>query len=112
MTFHYERAILHDPDVFNNPESFNPGRFVENPGLLNPADIGVFGYGRRACAGKAMALDTVWIAIASILYAFRISKIVRQDGTSDTPDGKLCHGTIRSVSKRGYFSGSELTYHK
>lgn len=40
------RAILHDETVFVEPELFKPERFINN-NLPDPADSGVFGFGRR-----------------------------------------------------------------
>ncbi|EIM82225.1 cytochrome P450, partial [Stereum hirsutum FP-91666 SS1] len=64
-------ALMHDPIVYPQPEVFNPDRFNEND-IPDPIDYGVFGYGRRSCAGKNMALDTVWIAMATILSVYMI----------------------------------------
>jgi len=86
-------AILHDETVFVEPESFKPERFIDN-NLPDPADSGVFGFGRRACAGKSMALDTVWIAIASVLSVYNISKAVDDRGNIVTPEIKLKPGTV------------------
>lgn len=49
------------------------------------ADSGIFGFGRRACAGKGVALDTIWIAIASVLSVYNISKAVDSHGNKITP---------------------------
>ncbi|VDC00278.1 unnamed protein product [Peniophora sp. CBMAI 1063] len=91
-------AILNDPQVFVNPDSFNPGRFVDTPSLPNPADLGIFGFGRRACAGKVMALDTVWIAVASILAVFDIRKATDAQGHDIIPELKIEPGSIRHPS--------------
>jgi hypothetical protein len=44
-----------------------------------------------------MALDTIWIAIASVLSVYNISKAVDDHGNVITPDVKLKPGTIRQV---------------
>jgi len=41
------RAILHDDTMFLSPEEFRPDRFLDNPALPDPADLGAFGFGRR-----------------------------------------------------------------
>jgi cytochrome P450 len=86
-------AILHDEAVFVEPEKFKPERFINN-NLPDPADSGVFGFGRRACAGKSMALDTIWMAIASVLSVYNITKAVGDNGDVITPQVKLKPGTI------------------
>lgn len=47
-----------------------------------------------ACAGKSMALDTIWIAVASILSVYNISKAVDDHGNTITPEVKLKPGTV------------------
>ena len=46
------RGILHDPEVYPDPDTFNPDRFMMPDGSLNPdvpkPDI-AFGFGRRIC---------------------------------------------------------------
>ncbi|KAI0001214.1 cytochrome P450 [Russula vinacea] len=86
-------AILHDETVFVEPEKFKPERFI-NRNLPDPADSGVFGFGRRTCAGKIMALDTIWIAIASVLSVYNITKAIDDNGNVITPQVKLKPGTI------------------
>ena len=51
-----------------------------------------------ACAGKSMALDTVWIAVASILSVYKISKAVDDRGNIITPEVKLKPGTVWFVT--------------
>ncbi|KAH9006422.1 cytochrome P450 [Lactarius hatsudake] len=92
--------ILHDANVFVEPEKFEPERFIER-NLLDPADsgndCGIFGFGRRACAGQSMALDTIWMAIASVLSVCNISKVVDSHGNMITPEVKLHPGAVRQA---------------
>ena len=44
-----------------------------------------------------MALDTIWIAIASVLSVYSISKAVDDQGYVITPEVKLNPGTVRWV---------------
>jgi hypothetical protein len=46
------------------------------------------------CAGKIMALDTIWIAIASVLSVYNITKAIDDNGNVITPQVKLKPGTI------------------
>ena len=45
-----------------------------------------------------MALDTVWIAIASILSVYNISKAVDDHGNTIIPEVKLKAGTVWFVT--------------
>jgi cytochrome P450 len=42
------RAILHDPEVYTDPDEFIPERFLNDDGTINDDDVHLsFGYGRR-----------------------------------------------------------------
>ncbi|KAJ7137205.1 cytochrome P450 [Mycena epipterygia] len=64
-------------DMYPDPKSFNPERFLRD-GKLNP-DVrdpqAAFGFGRRICPGRHMAMSSVWITIASILAVFDIAVV-------------------------------------
>ncbi|OCH95269.1 cytochrome P450 [Obba rivulosa] len=91
-------AILHDEDVYTEPSAFNPDRFMRdtqlNPDLLDPASV-AFGFGRRICPGRFMALESMWIVIACVLATFTISKAVDRDGREITPDAEYLPGFLR-----------------
>ncbi|KAJ7479162.1 cytochrome P450 [Mycena latifolia] len=69
-------AILHDEATYPDPYAFKPKRFLVgrqlNPAVPSP-DV-AFGYGRRLCPGRHSASAALWIAIASILATFDITK--------------------------------------
>ncbi|KAJ7844804.1 cytochrome P450 [Mycena leptocephala] len=74
-------AILHDENMYPDPQSFKPERFLTD-GKLNRAirdpETAAFGFGRRICLGKHMATSSLWITIASILSTLQISKTVEE----------------------------------
>ncbi|KAF9024764.1 cytochrome P450 [Hymenopellis radicata] len=72
-------ALLHDGDVYRNPDVFQPKRFLAR---------GVFGFGRRICPGRYLAMNSVFIAVASILWAFNIERACDADGEEIIPDDK------------------------
>jgi cytochrome P450 family 2 subfamily U polypeptide 1 len=41
------RAILHDPTVYPEPEVFKPERFLDNTAAFADSKNAAFGYGRR-----------------------------------------------------------------
>ncbi|KAJ7487682.1 cytochrome P450 [Mycena galericulata] len=69
-------AILHDPDIYPEPLSFNPQRFApaNRADGKNQIPEPAFGFGRRSCPGKYLAFDTLWIVVASMLAVYSISK--------------------------------------
>ncbi|KAJ2918173.1 hypothetical protein MD484_g2276, partial [Candolleomyces efflorescens] len=68
-------AVLHDPEVFENPMEFNPERYITggkfNEDLPNPLDF-AFGYGRRICPGRDLATQMVYLITATTLSMFDI----------------------------------------
>ncbi|KZO99730.1 cytochrome P450 [Calocera viscosa TUFC12733] len=75
-----------DPAVYKHPESFDPTRFLDDSGTLLPATADThldqlgFGHGRRVCAGRDFALNTLFIACAYMLWAFRFEWPVDEEG--------------------------------
>ncbi|KAF9261904.1 cytochrome P450 [Marasmius fiardii PR-910] len=89
-------AILHDeslygPDVMN----FNPDRFMKEGKDLAPnPELIAFGFGRRICPGRYLAINSVWLAITYILANFTIAKEVDEDGKEIDPAIEYSHGLI------------------
>ena len=84
-TVSFCRAILHDPTVFPEPDSFKPERFINPDGSLrdDPVMSTVFGFGKRICPGRHLADAMMFIAIASFLSVFDIKT---GNDTNEGPD--------------------------
>ena len=69
-----------DPTAYGDDAAdFNPGRFLDEYGRLIPGPIetrgdghSTYGFGRRACVGKHAANDSLFISMATILWAMRL----------------------------------------
>ncbi|KAJ7888842.1 cytochrome P450 [Mycena leptocephala] len=89
-------AILHDEVMYPDPYEFKPERFLldgkPNPAIRNPD--AAFGFGRRMCPGRHMATSSVWIAVASILATFDITKAVGEDGKVIEPNHAYFPGLV------------------
>nr|AGT57831.1 cytochrome P450 18a1 [Leptinotarsa decemlineata] len=63
-----------NPDLWDEPEKFNPSRFISSVGkLLNPECFLPFGEGRRKCLGEVMARMEIFLFFSSILHSFDLS---------------------------------------
>ncbi|KAJ3481128.1 hypothetical protein NLJ89_g12234 [Agrocybe chaxingu] len=83
------RAMLHNQDVYPDPFSFRPERFLKDghidKSVKDPAHA-CFGFGRRICPGRYMAFSAVWIAVASLIAVFDMKKAVDEDGRPIEPN--------------------------
>ncbi|KAJ3747106.1 cytochrome P450 [Lentinula detonsa] len=93
-------AMMHDERNFQDPYTFNPDRYIRpadgqlNHGMLKPT--AGFGFGRRICPGKHMALSATWIAIASTLSVFDILKSVDGNGQIIEPFTEYDNTTLQN----------------
>ncbi|KAK7689094.1 hypothetical protein QCA50_007785 [Cerrena zonata] len=86
-------TIMHDPDVFAEPETFNPDRWLDEKGRIRD-DLKHFdfGFGRRVCPGQYVAERSLFINTALMFWAFNI----REDpaapiDTMSFTDGSVVH---------------------
>ncbi|KAJ6257386.1 Cytochrome P450 monooxygenase CLM2 [Drechslerella dactyloides] len=62
-----------DPNVYHDPETFNPDRFLGPNPEPNPLSF-IFGFGRRICPGRKLADVSIYLTIAQSLAVFEIRK--------------------------------------
>jgi cytochrome P450 len=76
------RAIMHDPNLFDNPLEFKPERYLMrdpitqqnmiNPDVIDP-EAASFGYGRRICPGRHLSNEALTLMAASLLAVFNVN---------------------------------------
>ena len=65
-------VLIHDnPSLFPNPRTFNPDRFLKNPGLKKY--IFSFAKGSRQCAGLNLAYAELYLALAAVFAPGRFN---------------------------------------
>ena len=73
--------MLHDPKIYSDPETFNPGRFLDINGNIpekDPFSL-VFGFGRRVCPGQEFSITLIYLCVAMCLSVFDIEKPPNKD---------------------------------
>lgn len=60
-----------NPNVYDNPDTFNPQRFASKK--ANLFENMPFGYGPRHCAGRQMALDIMKTILAKVILQYRFA---------------------------------------
>ncbi|CAB3400102.1 unnamed protein product [Caenorhabditis bovis] len=64
-------AVLNDPNVFENPEEFNPERFLDEKGCYSPVEqFRPFGLGPRICLGEKIARAELYLIFCSLMQNF------------------------------------------
>ena len=95
-------SIHHHPDVWENPETFDPDRFLpENIEKKDPLSFIPFSAGQRNCIGQHFAMDEIKVFVARVIRQFEISL--------DTNKPAERHVTMVAAFKDGlYLYFSEL----
>ena len=78
------RWFLHDPQVYMEPEAFDPSRYLPPRNEPDPTEA-AFGFGRRICAGRHLADSSLFITIAQLLATFHVSKALDDEGREIEP---------------------------
>ncbi|KAH9039822.1 cytochrome P450 [Lactarius pseudohatsudake] len=75
-------AVLHDPELYPDPEAFNPDRFLNEDGTFrdDPMISLAFGAGRRVCPARHFVDVTLFIVTASVLSVFNVTRAKDKDG--------------------------------
>jgi cytochrome P450 len=77
------RSILHDPEIYEDPLTYNPDRFLKDgkidPTVRDPATAS-FGFGRRICPGRFFSESSLFSIVAHVLTVFDIKPSLDENG--------------------------------
>ncbi|KAK5996243.1 Multifunctional cytochrome P450 monooxygenase [Cladobotryum mycophilum] len=87
--------LAHDPEVYQDPDSFVPERFLEPRNEQDPRTW-MYGFGRRVCPGRYLAESVMFLTFTHILATCIISKARDNEGREIVPKlepnpGMTCH---------------------
>ncbi|KAH8901213.1 cytochrome P450 [Thozetella sp. PMI_491] len=85
-------SFAQDPEVYHDPGTFKPERFLEP--YNEPLPLFTFGFGRRVCPGRLLANSTMFITIAQILAAFTIDKAADARDDPREPEVQATPGIV------------------
>ncbi|KAJ2921248.1 hypothetical protein H1R20_g15846, partial [Candolleomyces eurysporus] len=93
-------AMMHDPQVFENPFEFNPERYLKDGKIdrsVPDAEFAAFGHGRRMCPGRQFSNDGLFLIVASILSVFSVSAPKDEAGNPVFPKLEIKNPSIATL---------------
>ncbi|KAK1224158.1 hypothetical protein PQX77_012963 [Marasmius sp. AFHP31] len=90
-------TALHDEKLYGpDPTAFNPYRFMMGgrEGPPNP-ELFAFGFGRRICPGRYLAMNSIYLAVSRLIATFTIARPLDDAGNEITPEIAFADGVVR-----------------
>ncbi|KAG2053936.1 cytochrome P450 [Suillus hirtellus] len=86
-------AISRDPNVYPNPDQFDPERWLDSEGKIREdLKFPSYGFGRRICPGRHIANRSIFINLALLLWSFKITEDPKNPiDQSGFVDGVIAH---------------------
>ncbi|KAF5309392.1 hypothetical protein D9619_012297 [Psilocybe cf. subviscida] len=86
--------MTHDPEVYPNPDEFDPDRFGGQDSEMSKVYDLVFGFGRRVCPGLHLAQGSLFAIVATTLATCEVLPGLDENGREVMPTTYYENGTI------------------
>ncbi|KAF5309878.1 hypothetical protein D9619_010562 [Psilocybe cf. subviscida] len=86
--------MTHDPEIYPNPDKFDPDRFKGQDSEMSKVYDLVFGFGRRVCPGLHLAQATLFAIVATTLATCEVLPGLDENGREVLPTTGYENGTI------------------
>ncbi|ODN04952.1 Cytochrome P450 18a1 [Orchesella cincta] len=69
-------SVSMDEELWEDPEEFNPSRFLNEAGAVDKPDFWMpFGAGRRMCLGDTLAKQELYLFFTSLVHCFHLQQV-------------------------------------
>ena len=100
-------AVHNDPNLWKNPEIFNPERFLDEQGnFIKSNHVIPFSVGPRRCLGEQLARMEVFIFLIGMVQKF---KFLPDKGSKKLPSIDVnCDSNLSSIPKRFFITAKQI----
>jgi cytochrome P450 len=92
------RGILHNPEDYPDPETFNPARYLTHDGEYDSSvrdpRTACFGFGRRVCPGRHVADASLFTMVSTLLATVDVVRAKNAQGKEIIPEVDVTSGLL------------------